>query len=228
MNQISPITQPLVHILDDDAAVRHTLARLLQSEGIATRCWFRAADFVDNALRHPPGCLVMDFSASGMNGLELQSALAQRGCSLQIVFTTDGLDVESVVQGMRAGAVSFLSKPVQGAALLAAVRDAIARDFSLRSARSEQQRVQALIDSLTRRERQVLPLVATGTRNKQIAAQLGATEKTIKTHRGRVMQKMCVESAAALAQVLVATNTPRMWAVPGLVPAPIRRIAIPS
>jgi FixJ family two-component response regulator len=212
MNQISPITQPLVHILDDDAAVRHSLARLLQGEGIATRSWFRAVDFVDSALRHPPGCLVTDFRVSGMKGLELQSALAQRGCSLQIVFTTAGLDVESVVQGMRAGAVSFLSKPVQGAALLAAVRDAIARDFTLRSARSERQRVQALIDSLTRRERQVLSLVATGTRNKQIAAQLGATEKTIKTHRGRVMQKMCVESAAALAQVLVATDPPRMWA----------------
>jgi FixJ family two-component response regulator len=212
MNQITPITQPLVHILDDDAALRHSLARLLQNEGIATHTWYRAADFIASAPRHPPGCLVMDFNVSDMNGLQMQSALSHRECSLQIVFTTGGLDIESVVQGMRAGAVSFLAKPVHSAELVAAVREAIARDASLRTTLAERQRVQTLLDSLTRRERQVLSLVATGTRNKQIAAQLGATEKTIKTHRGRVMEKMCVESAAALAQILVAIDPPPMWA----------------
>jgi FixJ family two-component response regulator len=214
MDRITPITQPLVHILDDDAAFRHSLARLLHGEEIATHSWYRPADFVASAPRHPPGCLVMDFSVSDMNGLQMLSALSQQGCSLQIVFTTAGLDIESVVQGMRAGAVTFLSKPVHGAVLVAAVREAIARDASLRTALAERQRVQNLLDSLTRRERQVLSLVANGTRNKQIAAQLGATEKTIKTHRGRVMEKMCVESAAALAQVLVAADLPPMWAGP--------------
>jgi FixJ family two-component response regulator len=212
MNQISPITQPLVHILDADAALRHSLARVLQGEGIATHGWHRVDEFLASALRHPPGCLVMDFSSPGMNGLEMLAAFSRRECSLQIVFTTSGLDIETVVQGMRAGAVSFLSRPVQCDALVAAVREAIARDACLRKALAERQRVQTLLDSLTRRERQVLSLVATGTRNKQIAAQLGATEKTIKTHRGRVMEKMRVESAAALAQILVATDPPPMWA----------------
>jgi FixJ family two-component response regulator len=214
MTPITPITQPLVHILDEDAALRHALARLLQVEGLATHSWNRAADFVADAPRQPPGCLVMDFNDSGMNGLAMQSALSRQGCSLQIVFTAAGLDIESVVQGMRAGAVSFISKPVHGAALVAAVREAIAREASLRAALAERQRVQTLLDSLTRRERQVLALVATGTRNKQIAAQLGAAEKTIKIHRGRVMEKMRVESAAALAQVLVATDPPPLWAGP--------------
>ena len=149
-----------------------------------------------------------------MSGLELQRALIEQGCVRPIVFITGQGDMNTAVEGMRAGAVSFLPKPVARGPLVECLWEGLAKDAAIRAARSENQRVSRLLTSLTPREREVLDLVALGLLNKQIGARLGIAEKTIKVHRGRLMQKMQVKSAAALVQVLnhaeqVATLIPR-------------------
>jgi FixJ family two-component response regulator len=137
-----------------------------------------------------------------MDGLELQSALAARGIERSIVFITGQGDIPTTVQAMKAGAVTFLAKPVKRVELLAAVREALAEDAMTRAQNREHQDITRRLASLTPRERQVLNLVATGLLNKQIAAELGAAEKTIKVHRGRIMEKMQVRTATALVGLL--------------------------
>jgi len=138
----------------------------------------------------------------GMNGLELQRTLRARGVDRAIVFVTGQGDIPTTVQAMKAGAVTFLSKPVQRAELVAAVREALLRDAIGRAQHREREDLVRRLASLTPRERQVLQLVATGMLNKQIAAELGAAEKTIKVHRGRIMEKMQVRTAVALVGLL--------------------------
>jgi FixJ family two-component response regulator len=142
-----------------------------------------------------------------MSGLELQRALLARGFDRAIVFVTGQGDIPTTVQAMKAGAVSFLSKPVQRAELVAAVREALARDAAGRAQHRERKDLVRRLASLTPRERQVLELVATGMLNKQIAAELGAAEKTIKVHRGRIMEKMQVRTATALVGLLSRAET---------------------
>jgi RNA polymerase sigma factor (sigma-70 family) len=194
--------QPLVFLLDDEESIVVALGRMLQASGFAIRCWTSAPEFLAAHDPDVPGCLVADVRMPGMSGLELQRALQARGIDRSIVFITGRGDIATTVQAMRAGAVTFLSKPVQRAELVAAVREAIAKDAEAREQHRERQEISRRLASLTPRERQVLDLVATGMLNKQIAAELGAAEKTIKVHRGRIMEKMQVRTATALVGLL--------------------------
>jgi FixJ family two-component response regulator len=198
---------PIVFLLDDDEAIGVALGRLLRANGFQTRIYTSALKFLETHDGDSPGCLVTDLRMPGMSGLELQSALLARRIERPIVFITGQGDIPTTVQAMKAGAVTFLSKPLQRAEFLSAVREAIARDAEARTKRHEQQEVSGRLASLTARERQVLDLVATGLLNKQIAAELGAAEKTIKVHRGRIMEKMQVRTATELVSLLFRTES---------------------
>ena len=192
----------IVYVLDDEPAVVVALARMLQSSGFTVSPYTSAAEFLEAHDAETPGCLVADVRMPGMNGLELQRTLLARGIERAIVFVTGRGDIPTTVQAMKAGAVTFLSKPVQRAELVAAVREALLRDALGRAQHREREDLVRRLASLTPRERQVLELVATGMLNKQIAAELGAAEKTIKVHRGRIMEKMQVRTATALVGLL--------------------------
>lgn len=194
--------QSVVYLLDDEESIVVSLGRVLRTAGFAVRGFTSAVEFL---AAHDPavtGCLIADVRMPGMSGLELQRALQTRGIDRSIVFITGRGDIPTTVQAMKAGAVTFLSKPVQRAELIAAVREAISKDAETRAHHREQREISRRLASLTPRERQVLELVATGMLNKQIAAELGAAEKTIKVHRGRIMGKMQVRTATALVGLL--------------------------
>jgi len=193
---------PTVFVLDDDESFVRALDRLLRAEGFATRTWTSANTFLQEHDPSLPGCLVTDLIMPEMNGLELQRKLLAQGCVRPIVFITGRGDMTTAVEGMRRGAVSFLPKPVSRASLVLALREALSKDASTRVHDAERHRVRELLNSLTPREAQVLELVARGLLNKQIAGALGTAEKTVKVHRGRLMHKMQVKSAAALVQLL--------------------------
>ena len=197
-----PETQPIVFLLDDEQTVAVALSRMLQASGFEVRTWTSAAEFLQHHDPQVPGCLVTDLRMPGMSGLELQRALLDRGIGRAIVFITGQGDIATTVQAMKAGAVSFLSKPVKRVELVAAVSEAIRADAASRAQHREQEDLTRRLASLTPRERQVLDLVACGMLNKQIAAELGAAEKTIKVHRGRIMEKMQVRTAVALVGLL--------------------------
>lgn len=203
MTELSPI----VYVLDDEPAVVVAFARMLQSSGFTVSPYTSAAEFLEAHDAETPGCLVADVRMPGMSGLELQRTLLARGIDRAIVFVTGQGDIPTTVQAMKAGAVTFLSKPVQRAELVAAVREALLRDAVGRAQHREREDLVRRLASLTPRERQVLELVATGMLNKQIAAELGAAEKTIKVHRGRIMEKMQVRTATALVGLLSRAET---------------------
>jgi FixJ family two-component response regulator len=196
------LSHPVVFLLDDDEAVVTVLGQMLQASGFMVRTWTRAAEFLATHEGDTPGCLVTDIRMPGMSGLELQRSLAARGIERVVVYVTGASDIRYAVQAMKAGAVSCLAKPVERAELIAAVREAISRDAARRVRRCQQQELSVRLARLTPRERQVLSLLADGMLNKQIAAELGASEKTIKVHRGRVMEKMQVRTATALVGLL--------------------------
>jgi FixJ family two-component response regulator len=189
---------PTVFLVDDDASVRSALTRALNAEGFHVLSWASADAFLADYDPDKPGCLVADVAMPGTDGLQLQSLLATSDHSLPIVFITGNGNVRMSVQAMRAGAVTFLPKPVRLAELAAAVREALERDRNARQKHAARAAIQARLAALTARERQVFDLVVAGKMNKQIAAQLGAAEKTVKVHRGRVMFKMRVRSVAEL------------------------------
>jgi FixJ family two-component response regulator len=196
-------SQPTVFLLDDEKSVVVALTRMLQASGYAVTSWTSAARFLDEHNAAVPGCLVADVRMPEINGLELQSALATRGIERPVVFITGQTDLMTAVQAMKAGAVTFLAKPVQRAELVAAVEEAFALDKAQRARHQQQREITRRLASLTPREMQVLDLVADGLLNKQIAAELGAAEKTIKVHRRRIMQKMQVRTATALVGLIV-------------------------
>jgi FixJ family two-component response regulator len=188
----------VVFVVDDDPGVRKALARLLRATGFEARCFSSPADFLMEHDPSQPGCLLLDLAFPGVNGLELQEALAASGCQRPIVFISGHGDVPQSVQAMKAGAVDFLEKPLQDEELLAAVRQAIERDLSDRRDRAQRESITKRIATLTQREIEVLEHIVSGQLNKQIAADLGTVEKTIKVHRARVMAKMGVDSVAEL------------------------------
>lgn len=189
---------PTVFLVDDDAAVRSALRRGLVAEGFNVRLFESADAFLAEYDPGVPGCLIADVAMPGMSGLELQSLMAARGYARPIIFITGKGSIPMSVQAMRAGAVTFLSKPVRLGELTAAVREAFERDRRWREEYAERTEVESRLSALTSREREVLELIVVGKLNKQIAAELGAAEKTIKVHRGRVMAKLNVRSVAEL------------------------------
>jgi FixJ family two-component response regulator len=195
---------PEVFLVDDDPLVCKALSRGLAAEGFRVRTWESALAFLRDHDPETPGCLVTDIVMPGLNGIELQSLLCARGSGRPIVFITGKGSIQLSVRAMRAGAVSFLPKPVHLAELAAVVREAFDQDARARQRRSRREAAKYRLTTLTPREREVLELVVAGQLNKQIAARLGAAEKTVKVHRRRVMRKM---NARSVAELVVLSST---------------------
>ena len=191
----------LVCVVDDDQSVRRSLRRLFKSAGYAAETFASAEDYLAREIFEGPICLVLDVRMPGLNGLELQKTLETReGCE-QIVFISGHNDVPACTQAMKDGAVDFLMKPFDGGELIEAVRRALGRGAEYLRKRRERREARGRIDKLTPREFEVFRFVIMGLLNKQIAAELHTAEKTIKVHRGRVMQKLGVTSVADLVRV---------------------------
>ena len=188
-----------VFVVDDDASVRKAFARLLTSAGYAVETFTSAREFLDRD-RTPciPGCVVLDIRMPGLSGLDLQRELKTFRPEPSIIFITGHGDVSSSVQAMKGGAVDFLTKPVNDAELLAAIAQAVERNREACERHAELLELQQRADKLTPREREVMGLVVRGWLNKQVAAELGTVEKTIKVHRARVLEKMGAASLAEL------------------------------
>jgi len=190
--------QACVSVVDDDALVLRSLGRLLRSAGFTVNTYPSPQAFLAQGAGDTPGCVVLDLSMPGLSGLDLQKALASSPDPRPVVFISARGDVPSSVAAMKAGAVDFLTKPFDQEQLLAAVHAAIERDRSARIAREERSSIGERVATLTPREREVLSRVVDGRLNKQIAAELGTAEKTVKVHRARMMRKMGVGSIAGL------------------------------
>lgn len=190
--------EPTVFVVDDDAPVCKALDRLIRSVGLTAETFSSAKEFLDREAHDGPACLVLDVRMPGLSGLDLQKELAARDHSIPIIFITGHGDIPMSVKAMKAGAVDFLPKPFSDQELLDAIHAALEKDTVAREERAEISEIQRRVDSLTPREREVFTWVITGMLNKQIAAELGTSEKTVKVHRARVMEKMGVPSVAEL------------------------------
>jgi FixJ family two-component response regulator len=188
-------------VVDDDPSVLRALTRLLSAAGFQARAFPSPAAFLQAHDPVTPGCLVLDVALPGLDGLELQQALAVSDCARPVVFITGRGDIPTSVRAMKGGAVDFLTKPVNDKNLLAAVRNAIEIDRLARETQVEMDALRQRLATLTPREREVLAQVVAGRLNKQIAADLGTVEKTIKVHRARIMAKMAVGSLADLVRI---------------------------
>jgi FixJ family two-component response regulator len=191
-----------VFLVDDQPAVLKGLGRLLDSAGYTVQAYTSAQEFLDSGNAAQQGCLVLDLSMPGMDGLALQQQLAARASVLPVIFLTGHGDIDSGVHAMKLGAADFLTKPVDDDRLLAAIELAFAKNSTAHRQDAERLDILARMASLTEREREVMDLVIEGALNKQIAATLGAAEKTVKVHRGRVMAKMQVRSVSALVRLV--------------------------
>ena len=190
-----------VFLVDDDASVLRAVERLVRAAGWNAATFHSAREFLKEQNPDAPGCLVLDVEMPGFDGFELQEALASAGNNLPIVFLTGYGDIPMSVRAMKSGAADFLSKPCSDDALIAGIGQALARDRQFRRERAKEQVLGKLMATLTPREHQVMLGVVAGRLNKQIAGELGTTEQTIKVHRGRVMEKLCVSSVADLVRL---------------------------
>jgi len=190
-----------VFLIDDDPGVLKGLTRLLTAAGHQVSAFLSSEAFLAELDPALPGCVVCDLAMPGLNGLQLQAALAERDIELPIIFVTGAGDIPTSVRAMKAGAVDFLTKPVNDADLLGAIGRAAEKDREASRLRGERASITARLARLTRREREVFARVIAGTLNKQIAADLGTVEKTVKVHRGRMMAKMGVRSVADLVRL---------------------------
>jgi len=195
-------TARTVFVVDDDESFIVSVTRLLNAAGLSVQAFVSANDFLDAIRPDEPSCLVLDLRMPGMSGLELQDRLVADGNPIPIVFLSGHVGFQTGVRAMKTGAVDFLSKPCSDVDLIASVERALQRDARAREARALREKVRARLARLTPRERQVCDLVATGLLNKQIGGVLGAAEKTIKCHRGRVMEKLGVKSVAELVRLV--------------------------
>ena len=192
---------PTVFVVDDYAAGRRSISRLLRAAGFAVTAFASAKEFLAQYDPETRGCLLLDLAMPEISGLDLQGILAGRGSLLPIIFLTAHGDIPKSVQAMKHGASDFLMKPVNDEDLLAAVRVAIEKDCALRRAQAELSEIHTRLATLTPREREVLEYVVAGKLNKQIAGELGTVEQTVKIHRAHVMQKMKVLSVAELVRL---------------------------
>ena len=193
--------RPTIFVVDDDASVRDAISNLLESVGLRAKVFDSTEAFWKAPRPEAPSCLVLDVRLPGASGLEFQEQLAKANVSIPIIFITAHGDVPMTSRAMKAGAIEFLMKPFQKEDLLAAVRQGLDRDRVRREEQSEVSILQSRAEQLTSREREVMDLVVTGLINKQIGAQLGLSEVTVKIHRSRVMQKMEAASLADLVRM---------------------------
>jgi len=191
----------LVFVIDDDAAMRRSLENLIRSVGLRVEAFASAQDFLSIKREDVPGCLVLDVRLPGLSGLDLQKRLAEADIEIPIIFITGHGDIPMSVQAMKAGAVEFLSKPFRDQELLDAIQQALERDRKSREQRAEVEVLRGRFDLLTPREREVMPLLVAGLLNKQIAAELGSSETTVKIHKHHVMEKMRAGSLAELVRI---------------------------
>ena len=196
----NPPTQ-IVFVIDDDASMRVAITRLLSAVGLRSKTFSSGQEFLSCELPDVSGCVILDVRLPGLNGLELQREMVERGMHFPIVFITGHGDIPMSVQAMKAGAIEFLTKPFRDQDLLDAVRSGLDLDREARQRRAEIDRLRCALERLTQREREVMSLVVSGLLNKQIALRLGTSEKTIKIHRGHVMRKMGADSFADLVKM---------------------------
>lgn len=199
-----------VFVVDDDEAVRTSLARLLRSAGWSVEAYASAGEFLDRPAFDGTGCVLLDVHMPGLSGPQLQEAMAERGLIFPLIFLTGNGDVPTSVRVMKRGAVDFLLKPLDDEALFAAIDQALRRHASERTHQSEQREIATRLGRLSAREREVMERVIRGSLNKQIAAELGIAEKTVKVHRARVMDKMEVRSVAELVRLCESTEPARL------------------
>jgi FixJ family two-component response regulator len=201
--------EPIVFVIDDDVAVRTTLSSLFRSVGLRAELFGSAREFAQTKMPDVASCLVLDIRLPGVSGLELQAELAEADIRVPIIFMTGHGDIPMSVQAMKSGAIDFLTKPFRDQDILDAVTKAIERDQKRRENEKGVSELRIQFDCLTSREREVMKLVAAGLMNKQIAAELGITEITVKVHRGHMMRKMKARSLLDLMGMADLLGMPR-------------------
>ena len=200
--------EPVIYVIDDDASFRKAVSRLLRSAGLEVETLASAGEFLERPVEDRPSCLVLDVRMPGPSGMDLQAVLQETARDIPIVFMTGHGDVSTSVRAMKKGAVDFLEKPFRAPELLACVERGLARSRQSRAEGGERAVVERRFATLTSRERDVMRLVVTGMLNKQIAGELGIAEKTVKIHRGHVMQKMEAGSVAELVRLVQKLDPP--------------------
>ena len=198
--QVEP-TPSLLAILDDDKSFQSALQDLIESGGMSTLCFDSAEQFLDSGAGHKAACLIADICMPGMSGMELQAKLKAERCQIPIIFLTGRADIPLAVSAMREGASDFFTKPVDGTSLLCSVKRAVQQYLAHRREALEYTKLAARYESLTSRERELLPLLVDGLLNKQAAFEMGITEYTVQVHRGHIMRKMQADSFACLVRM---------------------------
>ena len=193
--------QPLVFVVDDDASVREAIADLLRSVGLDVESFASPQDFLESRPRDAPGCIVLDVRLPGASGLEFQRSLEKFGIHLPVIFISGHGDIPMSVRAIKSGAIEFLTKPLREQELLDAIHAGIERDRARRQQARHVAELRERFDSLTPREREVMALVVTGRRNKQIAADASLSEMTVKVHRSQIMRKMRAKSLVDLVRM---------------------------
>jgi FixJ family two-component response regulator len=194
-------TSSVLAILDDDSSVQSALQDLIESAGMSTLCFDSAEQFLDSGAKHSAACLIADVRMQGMSGIELQAKLKAERCPIPIIFITGAGDIPLAVSAMKEGASDFFTKPVDGSSLLGSVERALLQNLANRREALEYAKLVARYESLTSRERELLPLLVSGLLNKQVAFELGITEYTVQFHRGHIMRKMRADSFAGLVRM---------------------------
>lgn len=200
-NLVMSTTVATVFIVDDDVSVRESLELLIRNENWTPETFSSAQEFLSRPRRLVPSCLILDLSLPGLNGLELQKELAVQHIDMPIIFITGHGDIPKSVQAMKAGALEFLTKPIDNDALISAIRNALERSRLMIAQEAEMRELRDRYAALTPREQQVMALVVAGLLNKQVGGELGISEITVKAHRGQVMQKMKANSLADLVRM---------------------------
>jgi FixJ family two-component response regulator len=192
---------PTVFIIDDDRGMRQAIQDLVESVGLHAEAFATGQDFLRKQRTSDPSCLVLDVRLPQLSGLDLQRQLADTGVQIPIIFITAHGDIPMSVRALKSGAVEFLTKPFRDQDLLDAIQQALQRDIAAREQQTETHELEQRFQSLTVREREVMTLVVSGMLNKQIASEIGASEATVKIHRGHMMQKMQAGSVAELVRM---------------------------
>ena len=195
---MSTTTKPIVYLVDDDKSIRDSMRLLLKASGIPLVSYAKAEEFLEALPENPLGCLLLDVRLPGPSGLELQSALQRRNAELPVIFLTGHADVASSVKAMKAGAVDFLEKPVEPEVLFAAIHRALEQHESRRATRAADEGLRKRLDLLTPQQREVFERIVVGKLNKQIAHELGISERTVKTRRAEIMERLDADSVAEL------------------------------